>query len=120
MTMMRGGTRSKILLLGAAGVYVLGLCCRYGQSSRGSAVPLFPVKQGGRWGDIDRTGTLIIKPQFDEATAFSDDLAGVEVGSRWGFIDKSGRYVAKPQFDDPGYYSEGLADLKRLLAVWCG
>src|SRR5947209_8407698 len=36
--------------------------------------PLFPVKQNGKWGYIDKTGRVIIKPQFESAHFYHDDL----------------------------------------------
>jgi hypothetical protein len=36
---------------------------------------LFPARQNGKWGYIDRSGSLIIQPQFDEAWDFSEGLA---------------------------------------------
>jgi hypothetical protein len=64
-----------------------------------------------KWGFIDKTGILIIKPQFDEASSFSEGLARVLIGRNHGFIDKSGKMVIKPQFDLIllSRFSEGLA-----------
>ena len=74
-------------------------------------------------GFIDRTGKVVIPPQFDSAEYFSEGLAAVEVGEKWGligksggekwgFIDRSGNMVIQPQYDSVGWhghFSEGLA-----------
>ncbi|MBN1460634.1 MAG: WG repeat-containing protein, partial [Armatimonadetes bacterium] len=40
---------------------------------------LYPVSVDGKWGYIDKTGTIRIQPQFDDARDFSDGLAAVRV-----------------------------------------
>lgn len=39
------------------------------------SIRLFPVEQSGKFGYIDKTGNIIIKPQFDSAWDFSEGLA---------------------------------------------
>ncbi len=73
---------------------------------------LFPIKQQGKWGFIDRTGKVIVSPQFKNAWDFSEGRAGVLVGDRFGFIDQTGKVVIQPQFDKVAEFSAGLA------AVW--
>ena len=43
--------------------------------------PLFRVQSGGKFGYIDSAGHIAIKPQFDDARAFSEGMAAVRVGS---------------------------------------
>ena len=63
------------------------------------------VKIGDRCGYIDRTGKMIINPQFNGAEPFDDQgLAPVQQGERWGFIDRTGKMVINPQFDDISCY----------------
>src|SRR5262249_17761161 len=70
---------------------------------------LYPAKQDGKWGYIDRAGRIVIPPQFDYAWDFSDGLAPVEVGLKKGYVDKEGRVVIKPRFRNALSFSEGLA-----------
>ncbi len=65
-------------------------------------------------GYIDKTGKVVIKPQFDGDSArdFYEDLAAVKIGGKWGYIDKTGKVVIKPQFDDAVYFQEGLAGVE--------
>jgi hypothetical protein len=53
-----------------------------------------------KWGYVDKTGTMVIRAQYDEARGFSGGLAPVRIGRRWGFIDRTGKMVIEPQFDD--------------------
>lgn len=70
---------------------------------------LFPVIQNGKWGYIDQTGKIVIPPQFDKASIFSDGYASIAVGGKWGCIDEKGNIVIEPRFSDPVTFSEGLA-----------
>jgi hypothetical protein len=46
------------------------------------------VQVGEKWGFIDKTGNLVIQPQFDEASEFSEGLARVRIGDKWGFVSR--------------------------------
>jgi WG containing repeat len=78
-------------------------------NSREEAPPLFPVRQDGKWGYIDKAGQLVIGFQYDDAAGFSDGLAAVMVDGRWGYVDESGSMVIAPQFDAAGSFFDGLA-----------
>ena len=71
-------------------------------------------KQGenSKYGYIDRTGKIVIKPQFDLTFSFSEGLASVKIGDKYGYIDKTGKIVINPEFDDAEEFSEGLAKVK--------
>ena len=78
--------------------------------------PLFPVKLNGKFGFIDRTGKIIIEPQFDGVWSFSEGLALVwngdfEDGNR-GYIDKTGKYVINPPSPGCASFFEGVAAAK--------
>jgi hypothetical protein len=67
--------------------------------------------KGGKWGyKEEKTGKMVIKPQFEKAESFSEGLAAVVKGGKWGFIDKTGKMLIKPKFklDDVAGFSEGL------------
>lgn len=59
------------------------------------SVPLFPVCQNGKWGYIDKTGKMVIKPQFNCARSFSEGLARVWIDGKMGYINKTGKYIWK-------------------------
>jgi hypothetical protein len=69
-----------------------------------------------KWGYIDKTGNMAIRPQFDDAAWFSEGLAAVRTGDpktgKWGYIDPAGNMVIQPQFAWGGKFSEGLADVR--------
>lgn len=47
---------------------------------------LFRIKRGEKWGYVDRTGKVLIKPRFDEERDFFHGLAGVALDGKWGYI----------------------------------
>src|SRR3954462_2626566 len=65
------------------------------QAQNKDSVGLFPIRQDGKWGYINRTGEVVIKPQYDDAWDFSEGLAYVREGARRGLIDKTGRMVVE-------------------------
>ena len=73
---------------------------------------LLPVSVDRKVGFIDKTGRMIIEPQFDSAYPFSDGMARVMVGGKDGYVDKTGRVVIEPQYSLAGEFSEGLAPVE--------
>jgi hypothetical protein len=63
------------------------------------------------YGYIDRTGRVVIPPQYDETYGFSEGLGRVVVNGKWGFIDKKGQMVIEPQFTTAYWFSEGFASV---------
>src|SRR5262252_9571292 len=70
---------------------------------------LFLIEKDGKSGFIDRTGRVVIAPQFDSANGFSEGLALVSRDGRKFFIDLTGRVVFEAKFDIVLNFSEGLA-----------
>jgi len=80
-------------------------------------VALFPVKEGGKWGYVNREGEVAIEAKYDQAEAFREGLAVVEMGEGfpvrgWGYIDRRGEAVIAPQFEGAGPSAEGLVRVK--------
>ncbi|MFD0673550.1 WG repeat-containing protein [Cohnella sp. GCM10027633] len=67
-----------------------------GKPSTQGAVGAIGIPAGGKWGYIDRTGAVVIKPQYQDIGSFSDGVAPAKLKDRWGIIDTSGKFVAKP------------------------
>jgi len=82
------------------------------QRTRGTPPGLARVKLSGKWGYIDRSGRIVINPQFEEAGDFAEGLARVKTGGKWGYIDRTGRFLINPQFEEAGDFSQGLARVK--------
>src|SRR2546428_11275103 len=72
---------------------------------------LFPIiSKDRKWGYIDKTGKMIIQPQFEDIRFFSEGLACVTVdGKKYGYIDKTGSFVITPQYDAALSFSNGRA-----------
>jgi hypothetical protein len=89
-------------------------CCAYASPMRHalhreatSKGPL-PVLRGGKWGYIDRSGKLVIAPQFEAADFFYEGLAAVRV-NQGGFVDTAGKMTIPPKFSSIGRFSDGVA-----------
>jgi hypothetical protein len=72
---------------------------------------LYPVNEGGLWGFIDNTGSMVISPQFEAAAPFSEGLAEVGVGGKSSFVDTTGKVVFNTDFNfgDVELFREGFA-----------
>ena len=73
---------------------------------------LFAISIGGKIGYIDKTGKIVINPQFDGVGIFAEGLAKVRIGDKYGYIDKTGKIVINSQFDGVGNFAEGLAKVR--------
>lgn len=60
---------------------------------------LYPIPDGNLWGYIDKTGTIVIQPQYYAAGQFSEGLAAVRLNGTYGYIDKTGNFVIRPKYD---------------------
>ena len=63
----------------------------------------------GKYGYIDATGRVVIKPQYDGALPFTEGLAAVSVGKKWGFIDSSGKVIVPLSYRAVSTFSDGVA-----------
>jgi hypothetical protein len=61
---------------------------------------LAPVRSGGKengkWGCIDKTGKVVIAPQFPDKPVFKNGLAKIKTPQGIGYIDHTGAWVWKP------------------------
>jgi hypothetical protein len=58
---------------------------------------LFPITVRDRHGAINRTGEVVIPPEYDEPIVLREGLARVRKGPRVAYLDASGRRVIEPQ-----------------------
>lgn len=78
---------------------------------------LLVIKQNGKIGFMDKTGSVAIKPSYDNASEFRENLAVVVIDGKWGFIDKTGKIVIKTQYDEAHKFFGGLAGV-RMGDTW--
>ena len=57
---------------------------------------LAPVQTEDGWGFIDRTGKMVISPQFDSASMFQNGLARVTALGKEAYITTAGAFVVDP------------------------
>ncbi len=98
----------------------------------------FPILKNGKWGYIDKSGKIVIKPEYDKAANFSGGLALVRLNQprsigkssdgrlgghtasfsdrlqpkskpAYGFIDRDGNKATDIKFDYADSFSEDLA-----------
>ena len=62
-----------------------------------------------RWGYIDESGKFVIKPQFENASQFSEGLAAVEIENMWRYIDRSGKFASQRRFSQAGSFQNNIA-----------
>jgi hypothetical protein len=72
----------------------------------------------GKWGFVDRTGVIVVQPQFELAGWFSEGLAFVVKDGKRGFIDRKGEMVIEPAFELAQWFSEGLAPVRPPGGKW--
>lgn len=68
-----------------------------------------PVKYGGKFGFIDRSGHWFIKPQFDSVSNFWNGYASVFKDDKEGIINTWGKLVIKCEYDFIGLFENDLA-----------
>src|SRR5918999_477356 len=89
---------------------VLLCCCVPCLARQGDPTDLFLVwDERGKYGFIDGSGRVRIRPQFDGALPFTEGLAAVRLGDKWGFIDPSGKVVIPLSYYGVSPFSDGLA-----------
>lgn len=83
-------------------------------------------RRDGKVGFFDRTGKVVLQPEFDFAMPFSEGLAAVCQGCRevaagehtaleggtWGFIDRRGLLVIPLQFERVESFKDGRARVR--------
>ncbi len=71
---------------------------------------LFPIRDGRKFGFINRSGTVVVAPQYDAVAEPSEGRARVTTGTLSGYIDLSGKVLIEPK-----YY--GAEDFRNSRAV---
>lgn len=67
-------------------------------------------RENDLYGFMDKTGKVIIKPQFKNANGFNEGLAAVsDAPGNWGYVNKKGEFVIKPTYISASRFNEGIA-----------
>ena len=67
------------------------------------------ANEAGLWGFADRSGTLVIDYQYEDATSFSDNLAAVKTGDSWVYISTENEVVIDSVFYEAQPFRSGVA-----------
>jgi hypothetical protein len=70
-----------------------------------------------RWGFVNTTGQIVVKPMYYAAGSFHEGLAAVRKDEKWGYIDRSGHVGIGFKYDDAKRFSGGVASV-RVGATW--
>lgn len=70
---------------------------------------LFPIRVGDRHGAINRSGEVVIPPEYEETIVVREGLARVRKGLRVAYLDVSGKRVIEPRDMTSGHFSQGVA-----------
>lgn len=71
-----------------------------------------------KWGFIDKTGKIVIEPQYTQAKSFSNGLAPVSTNGMWGYINLNNEYRISSQFNNClPFSSNGIAAIQEN-GVW--
>ena len=71
------------------------------------------VKKDGKFGFIDKNGTLVVPCIYDSADEYWEGMACIEMDGKWGFIDKNGTMIVPCIYEKAFPYHEGMACVKK-------
>ncbi len=63
------------------------------------------VLSGEKYGFIDTSGNILLKPEYDEVGAFNGGVAYVKKGSLYGYIDETMQFVAPCRYSSVGAFN---------------
>src|SRR5262245_4290036 len=85
------------------------VCCALPTGAQQKPDMLYLIQVKNKYGYIDRTGKVIVPPQFEKAGEFSEGLAWVYQNERFGFIDMTGKFAIPLELGGANDFSDGLA-----------
>jgi hypothetical protein len=63
---------------------------------------LYPIREGNKFGFIDRTGSVVVAPKYAAVGEIQEGRIRVTEGQVSGYIDLSGKIVIDPRYDSAG------------------
>ncbi len=76
-------------------------------------MPSFFQTENLKYGFIDKSGSYVVSPRFDDAGDFHEGLALVRKGNRWGYLTTDGSVAIPFQFHRARDFSYGLAAVRK-------
>jgi hypothetical protein len=72
---------------------------------------LAPIRQGGKWGLVDKAGKLVLAPvlEAEYVSAPAEGMLRFRQNSKYGFADIKGNIAVAAKYDYAENFSEGLA-----------
>ena len=74
---------------------------------------LYPIREGRKFGFINRTGAVVVPPIYDAVGDLREGLIRVTAGNLSGYIDLSGKVVIAPKYDSAGEFRDGRAVIRQ-------
>jgi WG containing repeat len=74
---------------------------------------LYPIREGRKFGFINRTGAVVVPPTYDAVGDLREGLIRVTAGNLSGYIDLSGKVVIAPKYDSAGEFRDGRAVIRQ-------
>ena len=96
-------------------VWVMILCLMPlgGWAEEETAQALYPIRENGLWGYMNRAGEVVIEPQWAKLSPwYGDYAAATPDGQHWGIIDRSGEAIL------PFEYQIDWEDTCRVMSVY--
>ena len=78
-----------------------------------TAAHTFPIVRDSRYGFTTREGDVLVRPSYEAALGFSQNIAAVKVGSKWGFLGTNATLIVPARFESAQSFSEGFAAVKQ-------
>lgn len=70
---------------------------------------LYPIRDGRKFGFINRAGKVVAPPQYDAVGEYREGRIAVLTNGLWGYIDLSGKMTIEPQYEQANEFHYGRA-----------
>lgn len=69
----------------------------------------FPALKNGKYGFVNKDGTWVIPPTFEEVGTFSEKIGTFRENNYWGTLDQAGKILSEAKWGNIGSFVKGLA-----------
>ena len=69
-------------------------------------------------GILDKRGSFVRAPEYEDGREFHEGLAAVSVNGRWGYVDAGGSWIIPPTFSHAEDFRRGLARVSWKKGVY--